>query len=303
MSDSPKPPETLEGERIILRARRLEQAPEMFALIERSRRHLNPWSPWEATTLTLADSQDYIKRTIGWWNKGETFDFAVFAKADGSMIGSFGLHSLDWDNQTCHFGFWIDASHQGRGLISEALRLGEAAAAELGFHRLMLTCDRLNTRSRHVATRNRYHLEARLIDHVIDRGQWRDTLQFVKWLPAGLPLGFEFNEERGKDQSLRLALLNGGTTAGWISGRAGQNGEFQLLAAEIQPEHRDRGLYGRLLDTLLERLRSEGFTRVISRQGLAPEAVPALVAKLKRGFQPRDTAESGGRTMVLVKNL
>lgn len=104
MSENPKPPILVEGERILLQARSEGHAAEMFKLIEQNREHLGRWMPWEETTQNVADSIAYLDLARGWWEKGTTFDFSVFEKESSKMIGSFGLHSLDWDKNPVNSG-------------------------------------------------------------------------------------------------------------------------------------------------------------------------------------------------------
>lgn len=183
----PKPPREIETERLILRARDVNQARDMFTMINSSREHLRPWMPWEEQTKSVDDSKDYLALAMTWWEAGKNFDFSVYLKKTGEMIGSFGLHTIDWDNRSCHIGFWMGAKHQGQGYVSEALRQGEQVALQLGFHRLILTCDARNERSAAVARRNRYTLESRQLDDCVDRGRTRDTLYFVKLLNPPIP--------------------------------------------------------------------------------------------------------------------
>lgn len=178
---NPQPPNIVEGERIVLKARLKAQAAEMFSLIDSNRAHLKPWMPWESTTKTESDSLAYLELAQGWWEKGSTFDYSVFDKSSSKMIGSFGLHSINWEKKTCEFGYWICHTHEGKGLVTEALLLGENLANQLGFHRLVITCDRLNIRSQSVPKRLGYKLESLEVDECIDHhGNWRDTLQFSK---------------------------------------------------------------------------------------------------------------------------
>jgi len=178
---NPHPPTVVEGERIVLKARERDHAAEMYSLVDRNREHLKPWMPWEATTLSESDSQSYVELAQGWWKKGSTFDYSVFEKSSSKMIGSFGLHSINWEKKTCEFGYWICRSHQGKGFIAEAMRIGESLAADLGFHRLVVTCDKLNVNSQAVPRRLGYKLESIQIDECTDHhGRLRDTLQFSK---------------------------------------------------------------------------------------------------------------------------
>ncbi|MBX3017058.1 MAG: GNAT family N-acetyltransferase [Bdellovibrionaceae bacterium] len=188
----PKPPREIETERLLLRARDVNQAREMFALIQSSREHLRPWMPWEEQTKSVDDSKDYLALATNWWETGRNFDFSVYEKKSGEMIGSFGLHTIDWANRSCHVGFWMGARFAGKGFVSEALRRGEELARELGFHRVVLTCDGRNEKSAAVARRNQYSFEARQLDDCVDRGRTRDTLYFVKLLNP--PVADAFNE-------------------------------------------------------------------------------------------------------------
>lgn len=184
MSDkakNPQPSPLIEGERIVLKARSKDHAAEMYSLIDKNREHLRPWMPWESTTQSELDSQSYLELAQSWWEKGSTFDFSVFDKSSSKMIGSFGLHSIHWEKKTCEFGYWICRNHQGKGLVTEAIRLGESLAADLGLHRLIVRCDRLNIKSQAVPKRMGYKLESVQIDECTDhRGRMRDTLQFSK---------------------------------------------------------------------------------------------------------------------------
>lgn len=199
----PSPPKIVEGKRIRLIARHNDQASEMFALVDKNRKSLGRWMPWEKETQSVADSLSYLELAQLWWTEGTTFDFSVFDKLNNKMVGSFGLHSINWIKKSCEIGYWLDEAYQGRGYISEAVLLGEEMALNLGFHRLVITCDRLNQRSQNIPRRLRYRLESLQIDECIDHhGQHRDTLRFVKLLnikvdghiTENLPAGYSIQE-------------------------------------------------------------------------------------------------------------
>lgn len=201
------PPFTLEGERIVLKARSNDQAQEVYNLIDQNREHLKQWMPWEETTRSVEDSEKYIEFTVNAWNAGSMFDYSIYLKSNQKLIGSFGLHNINRSKKTCHFGFWIDKNCQGQGLVSEALAVGEKVARELGFHRLILTCDRLNERSQRVALRSDYKLEAVMIDECMNKNRMRDTCQFVKLInpyiagaiTENLPEGFLIKEFKAEE--------------------------------------------------------------------------------------------------------
>ena len=197
MSDR-RPPRKIEGARIYLEAREPSQAASLFALVDKNRAALKPWMSWEERTKAVADSAAFIEGMIEGWKLGEEFDYAIFDRASSRMIGSFGLHTIDWYNRSCHLGFWIDSESEGQGFVSEAVQLGEQLAKDLGFHRLVITCNRENLKSQKVALRNGYHREATMIDQAFEKGRWRDTIFFVKLLNPGeaaenLPAGYRIS--------------------------------------------------------------------------------------------------------------
>jgi len=154
MPDQTSPAKVIQGNRIRLLARANDQAAEMFLLIDKNRDHLNKWMPWVEKTRKVEDSLAYLETAQSWWDK-----------------------------RTCELGYWIDEAHQGRGYVNEAVLLGEEIAFDLGFHRIVVTCDRQNQRSQQIPKRLHYRLEATQIDECIDHhGKQRDTLQFVKLL-------------------------------------------------------------------------------------------------------------------------
>lgn len=208
------PSKEFKSERLIFKARAVDQAKELYRLINSNRKHLGPWMPWVDMTRAIDHTIQYIEMISGQWDQGKTFDFSMFDKATNKLIGSFGIHSINWRNQTCHLGYWIDKEFEGKGLVSEAIQAGVALAKELNFRRICLTCDRLNERSKNTALRNDFKLEALLIDEQLERGQWRDTLQFVKLLNEPLegqitenfPFGYSLKE---CDQEEYLKLTAG----------------------------------------------------------------------------------------------
>lgn len=183
MTNHPMPPKNVEGNRTRLIARKNDQAAEMFNLIDKNRENLGRWMPWEKETQKVEDSLAYLELAQSWWEARSTFDYSVYAKDSDKLIGGFGLHSINWEKQSCEFGYWLDQSYQGKGLMTEVVQIGEALAFDLGFHRIVITCDRLNLRSQQIPKRLNYRLESTQIDECIDHhGQYRDTLRFVKLL-------------------------------------------------------------------------------------------------------------------------
>jgi RimJ/RimL family protein N-acetyltransferase len=176
------PKDLLTGDRVMLVARTLEQAPELFSLIDKNRDHLKNWMPWIGSTKSISDLSSYIESAISWWQHATTYDFTIYHLATHKIIGSAGLHSIDWEKQSAAIGYWIDYDHEGHGFIVESVKLLECFAAQLGFHRIVITCDKLNLRSANVPKRMGYRFESIQVDECFSLGKHRDTLNYVKLL-------------------------------------------------------------------------------------------------------------------------
>ncbi len=177
-----KLPNLIEGERILLIKRSLDQATELFSLIDQNREHLEAWMPWAKKTKTQKDTEEYLRNAIKEWNEAQLIDFSIYLKQGNSLIGSAGLHTLRWETKTCEVGYWLGKKFEGQGYVSEAVQLLEGLAVSLGFHRLYLSCDSQNLKSVSVAERNRYQLEAKQIEAFNLNGTLRDNLRYIKLL-------------------------------------------------------------------------------------------------------------------------
>ena len=111
-------------------------APELHALVERNRSGLVRWMPWAADQ-TLAGTEEFIRRAADQELAGNGFQCALVD--DGPIAGVAGFHGLDRANAATTIGYWLDADHRGRGLMSQAVRalLGHAFGV-LELHRVEL---------------------------------------------------------------------------------------------------------------------------------------------------------------------
>ena len=93
----------------------------------------------------------------------------------GNIIGRLGYHRIDQLNHQTSIGYWLDADHQGKGLMSMAVRaVLNHAFNVLQLNRVVLQASVDNQPSRQVAERLGFQLEgiARqsewLYDHYTD---------------------------------------------------------------------------------------------------------------------------------------
>lgn len=84
----------------------------------------------------------------------------VFRKNDGALVGSTGLHRLNWAVPKGEVGYWGHSAYRGQGYVSEAVKgVCQVALGRLGLRRIECLSDAENTRSRMVAERVGFVLE------------------------------------------------------------------------------------------------------------------------------------------------
>jgi len=173
-------PDELRGERVLVRPYRLEDAEALRAAVDESRKHVRPWLPFADAHRTVEESRDWIARQMAGWLLREDFAMSVWEIASGRYLGGVGLHARDWDIRYFEIGYWLRASAEGHGYISEAVRLVMALAAnDLAANRLEIRCDARNARSAAVAERLGFAREAELRNNLrAPDGSPRTTLIF-----------------------------------------------------------------------------------------------------------------------------
>jgi ribosomal-protein-serine acetyltransferase len=174
-------PDELVGDRIVVRAWRSGDAEALFEAIDESRDHLRPWMMWVDHHRTIADSEDYCERVADGWARRIDFPLGIWERATGRLLGGSGYHNIDWDVPSFEIGYWIRASAEGRGYVTEAARLQTRFAFErMGANRVVIQCDADNVRSAGVPQRLGFVQEARLRNHQRKfDGGLRDTLVFA----------------------------------------------------------------------------------------------------------------------------
>jgi RimJ/RimL family protein N-acetyltransferase len=136
--------------------------------------------PWVEHHETAADSEESARR--GWIEFLERSDLRMhlFLKNTETLVGSSGLHRIDWSVPKFEIGYWCRTSFAGRGYTTEAVR-GIAAFAfdAVDANRVEIRCDSLNRRSIRVAERAGFRLEGEIRNAELGAdGSLRNTLVF-----------------------------------------------------------------------------------------------------------------------------
>lgn len=146
--------EELRGERIVIRLYRESDAQDLFEAVAESRDHLRPWLPFADAHQTVEESRDWIIHTMAQWELREELSMSIWEIATNRYLGGTGFAIHSWETGYFEIGYWIRASEEGHGYITEAVRLlANYAFDTLKANRLEIRCDEQNVRSAAVPRR------------------------------------------------------------------------------------------------------------------------------------------------------
>ena len=124
---------------------------EYFALIERNKEHLHEWVAVEAYEGSVETLRAYVKQRLLQFVNGEGYHLGIWYQ--DALVGVLD-YRLNWRRRKVELGYWIDASLQGKGIVTEACRTMVRHAFEEGqVQKVEISCAAENTRSRAVPER------------------------------------------------------------------------------------------------------------------------------------------------------
>jgi ribosomal-protein-serine acetyltransferase len=121
-------------------------AAALWDAVERNRARLREWLPWVDGTRSAADLALFIERSAAQEDAHLGAQTGIWL--DGALAGSIGCHPIDWKNRSTSIGYWLDAAHQGKGVITRCTEaLLNHLFFELRLHRVEIRCATGNRRS------------------------------------------------------------------------------------------------------------------------------------------------------------
>lgn len=173
--------ESFETERLLIRSPLPGDGPGMHAAVKESLRELTPWMPWPKEHRTVEDSEASVRRARARFLERTDLMLSLFLKGKGTLVGSSGLHRIDWAVPKFEIGYWCRTRFTGQGYVTEAVRgISDFAFDILGARRVEIRCDSRNLPSVRVAERACFRLEGELRNNEVDpRGDPRNTLVYA----------------------------------------------------------------------------------------------------------------------------
>lgn len=158
---------------IELRLLEEQHARELFNLTDANREHLRKWLPWVDQTRSVTDTSEFISSCSRQFSENGAFQVVICFK--DHVCGVIGHHRIDRLNRSTSMGYWLGASHQGKGIMTASCRVMiDHAFSDLDLHRVEIRCATENRRSRAIPERLGFKLEGAarqsewLYDHFVD---------------------------------------------------------------------------------------------------------------------------------------
>jgi ribosomal-protein-serine acetyltransferase len=141
-------------------------AEDLYAAVDMNRDYLRQWLPWVDVTHCASDTQQFIRTTAMEFASRSSIVTGIWW--DSSLVGTIGLHKIDWLNRRAEIGYWIVEQAQMQGLVSCSVKaMLRYAFHDLGLNRVEIRCAAGNSRSCAVPERLGFCFEG-----VSRDGQW-----------------------------------------------------------------------------------------------------------------------------------
>jgi RimJ/RimL family protein N-acetyltransferase len=147
---------------------------------------------WALAPPSIDETRSYVTYASNCWSKerADELPLLIFDRYGENLIGSTGLHRINWEIPSFEIGYWVSINHTGKGLITEAVNiLTQFAFLKFNAKRIEIRCDSENDKSAAIPNRLGFVLEARLKNHRIQpiSKKVSDTLVFARYDSQGLP--------------------------------------------------------------------------------------------------------------------
>ena len=131
---------------------------ELHQLVIKNQRWLQQSLSWPADVSHEDETRRHVQGNVMLHQRGYAKMFLLFLQEE--IVGVLSFNQIEPINKTAYIGYWLDESHQGQGLLSQALQaLMDAFARGGTVRRFVIKCRVANHKSNQVARRNGFSLE------------------------------------------------------------------------------------------------------------------------------------------------
>lgn len=186
-------PDVFYTDRCIIRAPRPRDGRTLHEAVIESQAEIVTWLDWAIDYGPPDEQETLVRRGMARYALREDFWFFICERESGRLLGTTGLHRLNWNVPSAEIGYWLRTSETGKGYMTEAVQ----AVTDIGFgvcgmERIIIRMDVENHASRAVAARCGYQFEGIL--RSVTRRKLDDTVRDLRqysrvrseWRPSGV---------------------------------------------------------------------------------------------------------------------
>lgn len=150
---------------------------KLYQLIEENRDHLRRWLPWVDGMNSIYQIDSVIPIWLNQFAENSAYNLGI--SYNGDLVGSIGLHQIDWYNGMAGIGYYLGKNAEGRGVITRSVkRLCDYAFHELGLNRLEIRCGVSNYKSQAIPKRLGFSQEGIIRDGEHLNGYFHDIILY-----------------------------------------------------------------------------------------------------------------------------
>ena len=116
---------------------RPNQAPALFALVDKNRTQLRKRHIWVDRQRNVTHTQDFIMGATQVQRENGAPTAGLWEGPN--LIGVISLHLIDWSTKTAMLGYWLDSDYEGQEIMTKAISaMSDFAVRELGLEHIEL---------------------------------------------------------------------------------------------------------------------------------------------------------------------
>ena len=150
-------------DRTELRLLETRHAEELFELVDSCRPYLREWLPWVDATQRAGDIRVFIRSGLKQFADGNGFPSGIWH--EDKLCGVIHHNRVPGPCSISTLGYWLDQKHQGKGLMTKAVKAITAYQfEELSLNRVEIRCAEHNQKSRAIPEQLGFKQEGQLRD-------------------------------------------------------------------------------------------------------------------------------------------
>ncbi|MBD0400682.1 GNAT family N-acetyltransferase [Flammeovirga sp. EKP202] len=121
----------------------------IFTILDQQRDYIGKWLPFVQYTHKIEDTRKFVASMIEEAEKNTTKVYSILLGCE--LIGLISFKDISKVNKSTEIGYWISQDHQGRGIMTDAVRqMCKMAFEEWKMNRIVIKCAEENYPSKRI---------------------------------------------------------------------------------------------------------------------------------------------------------